>query len=362
MRALSVLAGLCVALPVLAQQEPAERQQRRRQVHQREAEAQKRALEEHDEEDESSFEADVRAHPDDEKLQQQWRVREEHEKKEREQRARAGASKALDPRTPAERGENAVVRLTWTGAAGDESCSGVLVGATASTALVLTRARCVADLSTPLAPKPRQLRVEFLLRGTPPVAAGVLTQKIFPGYLEALAKGKEPRDGSDLALVIVSSPVPGNFTLLLILQEPEAALRALVKKPLQVVGFGKPGGGRRDLAAGRVADVERSCAAKACDGRTNALELLAADAREGCGAADAGGATTIFYQPSVFLLAINDSVPGKRGACVSHPLSDLGSEPLAWVAKNAVSNDFKTCIRDARTARVTCRDSRVLGR
>jgi hypothetical protein len=357
MRALCLM--LCVSFAVFAQQ-PAERQQRRKQVRERAAEEQQRALHEHDEEDEASFEADVRAHPDDEKLQAQWRIREVREKQERQQRAMSRASTALDPRTPAERGENAVVRVTWAGAAGDESCSGVLVGATASTALVLTRARCVADLSTKAAPKPRQLKVEFLLQGSPPVTAGVLVQKIYPGYLEALAKGTEPHDGSDLALVITSAPVPPAFTLLLILQEPAAALRALVKKPLQVVGFGKPGGGRRNLAAGREADVEKSCGSKACEGRTNALLLSPADAREGCGDADAGGAVTILYPPSVFLVAINDGKQGKRGACWSHPLSDLGSAPLAWVAKNAVSNDFKTCIRDPRTARVTCRDSRAM--
>ena len=361
MRRLVFAATLLCLLPAAAPAQPAPQAQRRRQVQQQEQEAQRRALERHEAEDEESFEREVREHPGDAQLQRQWQVREAREKVERAQRAASMSSQPLDPRTPAERGENAVVRLSWAGEAGG-ACSGVLVGATASTALVLTRARCVADLSDPKAPRMRALQVEFLLQGAPRVVAGVLTQKIYPGYLEALAKGAPPRDGSDLALVIVSAPVPREFTLLLILQEPETALRALSHKPLRVVGFGQPRGGPRELSAGREADVERWCGSRACEGRTNALLLAPAAARDGCGPADAGGATTIFYPPSVFLLGLNDAEPRRRGGCASHPLSDLGSAPLAWVAKNALSNDFKTCIRDPRTARVTCRDSRALGR
>ena len=341
--------------PLARAGEPADARQQRRQQLEREAEAQRRALEKHDREDEEAFEREVRAHPDDAKLQQEWQLREAREKGEQEERKLGKHSGPLDPRTPEERGDNGVVLLGFTGPSGEEWCSGVLVGATASTALVLTRARCVADFEHPAAPRMRKLEMRFNGDGAP---AGVLTQKIFPGYLEARARGEDPRDGSDVALVIASAPVPPDSTLLMILQEPEAALRALAKKPLQVVGFGKRGGGRRAQVAGRVADVERYCAVKPCEGRTNALVLAASG---DCGDADAGGATTIFYPPSVFLIGLNAAEPGKRGACVSHPLSGLGSGPLRWVAKNALSNDFKTCVREARTARVTCRDSRAMG-
>ena len=352
---LLLLASLLLSPLARAGEPPAGPQQRRQQL-EREAAAQRRALEAHEREDEEAFEREVRAHPGDAKLQQEWQLREAREKGERERRTDGVRSGPLDPRTPEERGDNGVVRLAWTGPAGDEWCSGVLVGATASTALVLTRARCVADFGQPAAPRMRKLAVHFREEDAP---AGVLTQKIFPGYLEARARGEDPRNGSDLALVIASAPVPPGLTLLMILQEPEAALRALARKPLQVIGFGKPGGGRRVQLAGRVADVERYCGGKPCEGRTNALVLAA---KGGCGEADAGGATTIFYPPTVFLIGLNAAAPGKRGGCVSHPLSGLGSEPLGWVAKNALSNDFKTCIREARTARVTCRDSRALAR
>lgn len=340
------LLALLACLP-LAAVYGSPREQRREQVRRREAQALRRALEVREREEEAGFEKEVRDHPGDRALQEEWRVREEHEKVDRATRAEMlRNNRPLDPRTAPERGERGVVRLTFDGGA----CSGVVVGATGSTSLVLTRARCVADLSVPAAPRMRALRVEFPGAAT----AGTLTQKIHPAWLEALARGAAPQDGTDLALVVANAPPPPGFALLMILQEPAERLRALAGKPLQVVGFGQP---EAEGAPGRVADVERFCAEKPCEGRTNALLLQTDGARQACTDADAGGAVTVFYPPAVFLLAINDAHPARRGGCVSHPLSSLGSAPLAWVAQNALANDFKTCIRDPRTARVTCRDS-----
>jgi hypothetical protein len=252
------------------------------------------------------------------------------EEKRRRALARKGPAVAG---SPLEQGVHALVHLRVPGAP-DRHCSGVLVGMTTATVMVLTSARCLAgsDAGPPSG-------VELTFAGGQPVKAPIV--RLEPRWTAALRAHKAPPPGSDLAVVMAAAAPPAQSAPLFLLDPDKETLGELRERGVALLGFGDAG------PLGRPAKLEGS----------KSKSVAVARPRSGaCAASDAGGALTAFIPPETYLLGVV-SPPSKSGACeVVLPGADPALRDFILALQPMLGLDVKRCTRSARTTHVACSD------
>jgi hypothetical protein len=252
------------------------------------------------------------------------------EEKRRRALARKGPAVAG---SPLEQGVHSLVHLRVPGAP-DRHCSGVLVGMTTATVMVLTSARCLAGSA---AEPPAGVELNFA--GGPPYPAPIV--RLEPRWAAAQRARKAPPPGSDLAVVMAAAPPPAQAAPLFLLDPDKETLGELRERGVALLGFGDAG------PLGRTARLTPG----------TSKSVLGARPRGGaCGASDAGGALTAFIPPETYLLGLL-SPPSKAGTCEAVlPGADPGLRAFLLSLQPLLGIDVKRCTRSARTTHVACSD------
>ena len=252
------------------------------------------------------------------------------EEKRRRALARKGPSVAG---SPLEQGVHALAHLRVPGAP-DRHCSGVLVGMTTATVLVLTSARCLAGGAS----KPPE-GVELTFFGGKPTKAPIV--RLEPRWEAAMRAHKAPPQGSDLAVVMAAATPSAQAAPLFLLDPDKETLGELRERGVALLGFGDAG------PLGRPAQLTAS----------KSRPLLVVRPRSGdCAASEAGGALTAFIPPETYLLGVV-SPPSKAGTCeVVLPGTDPDLRAFILSLQPLLGIDVKRCTRSARTTHVACAD------